>query len=1323
MKGPLQRSASLALALALVAAVLVTPSSAEARQDYGIDAPTPIGGFLNGSLPDRAPGSGDTFTATPAYPGLRFQDPLVYTPEPHTNRVALATRQGVIWTFDNDQGETNADPFLDLTDRCAVVWDGGFLGLAFHPNYGIDGAPSSEYVYAFYCYTPDGNYPTHYTNSGFFNVYLRLSRFTVPTGTDVADPDSEQVMMQMRLYNGSHRSGHIAFGPDGFLYVPIGDQFRYETAQDIAGNLEGGVHRIDVDMDPGRSHAPRRTLPLTTSDEWSGVGYWIPNDNPFVDPGGSQFEEYWSLGHRNPHRMTFDQVTGELWVGEVGGGQREEINIVERGGNYGWPFREGLRTGPRSEPSSYAGTLTDPVMDFQRSESNAIIGGYVYRGARHPGLYGKYLCAGYSQNRIFAIERDSTTGHYTKEVIGTFAPGKAITFGQDHNGEVYIGRQNGDTTLYQLSATNPSPEPPQLLSELGAFSDLATLTPAAGLVPYDLNAPFWSDGAEKSRWIAVPNNGTHNTAAERIGFDARGGNWSFPEGTVTVKHFEMGLDETDASVTKRLETRFVVYTAEGFYAVSYKWNDEGTDAVLQTNRTEETLEIETVTGTREQVWTYPGRQDCLLCHTGATGGGLGLRTHQLNRDLAYPGSGVVDNQLRTWNHLGLFGNDLQESEIGELPAAASLTDEHASLELRARSYLDSNCAHCHRADAGTRAIFDARFETPLYATDLLFGSVADELDIPGAQVIQPRETHRSVALVRASALGPIAMPPLAKSLVDEPGVDVLADWIRNLSPSEHVRLGNDVGHSDAVDGWESNMLVNESDLYTNTTGSTVTVRLEAFRFFAQHTSAPVTPFVVEVQGDNQFVVRAVGATRSAGEYRAGMNAFPFGTQSDSDGVATVALPPGATLATGFLDARADGSQSGGGSGPGSVISYCLCNEADTLWYTGGASGADSGRVAVGLAPTAGSNTLTNLAREYAYTIDLAIDLPNVAPLFGSLSDVAFEEGQFIRFSVGATDADDDILVYSSDSLPGGLEIDPALGEVSGWLGLDAEGSYPLDFTVSDGRAEDVGSMTLTVGAQPYEKVYVSFMSGQLLPGNVQVWDEDIAELDTATGTWRKYFDGSDVGVREDVRGFHLLANGDMLFSFNQPVEITGLVGGPEGELVQPHDIVKFSPTSVGPSTAGTWEFYLDGSDLFMILNNSAKIDAITEMPDGRLVFSTRGSCQIGNRRFRDEDLIAFEGTLGAATSGLGRKVFDGSRVGLGQVDEDVDAAVIDATGRLLFSVYVDALLPGQVELSTTDIGAFTGSLTWDTSGVMSGALRAALAGLSGNNISGLHVIR
>src|SRR5690606_33170102 len=156
-------------------------------------------------------------------------------------------------------------------------------------------------------------------------------------------------MLNIRLYNGSHRGGGLVFGKDGYLYLTIGDQFKYTPAQDIFTNLEGGTHRLAVDVtEPGdgswtcpeNSHLPvRRVQDISDNpEEMSGRLYCIPDDNPFVDAAGDRFEEYFTLGHRNPHRLALDRVTGDLWSGEVGEDLREEVNVLVKGGNYGWPF-------------------------------------------------------------------------------------------------------------------------------------------------------------------------------------------------------------------------------------------------------------------------------------------------------------------------------------------------------------------------------------------------------------------------------------------------------------------------------------------------------------------------------------------------------------------------------------------------------------------------------------------------------------------------------------------------------------------------------------------------------------------------------------------------------------------------------------------------------------------------------------------------------------------------------------------------------------------------------------------------------------------------
>ena len=262
-----------------------------------------------------------------------------------------------------------------------------------------------------------------------------------------------------------------------------------------------------------------------------------------------------------------------------------------------------------------------------------------------------------------------------------------------------------------------SGEIPRRLSETGAFKDTPRLVPNDTLIPYDLIVSFWSDGAAKSRWISVP--------AGKIKF-APTGEWVFPKGTVFVKHFELATDETHPEIKRLLETRLLVCDANGgVYGVSYKWRADNRDAdLLETNLTE-AIAIKTATGTRTQTWYYPSRQDCLTCHTANAGYVLGVKTRQLNRDYVYRTS-VTDNELRAWNHLGLFETNLDETALENFPKLARTDDVTRTLEDRARSYLDANCAHCHRPH-GTVAYFDARYDTPL---------ARNTIDEPGMKLLR-----------------------------------------------------------------------------------------------------------------------------------------------------------------------------------------------------------------------------------------------------------------------------------------------------------------------------------------------------------------------------------------------------------------------------------------------------------------------------------------------------------------------------------------------------------------------------------------------------------
>jgi uncharacterized repeat protein (TIGR03806 family) len=295
--------------------------------------------------------------------------------------------------------------------------------------------------------------------------------------------------------------------------------------------------------------------------------------------------------------------------------------------------------------------------------------------------------------------------------------------------------------------------------------------PADGLIPYDLVVSFWSDGAEKSRFIFVPQ-------GETISFSPTG-EWKFPSGTVLLKTFLLATNDSDARSLRRLETRLLVCDQTGgVYGVTYKWRADNRDAdLLETNLAEE-ISITTPTGVRRQLWYYPSRQDCLTCHTANAGLVLGVKTRQLNRDFTYP-SGVADNQLRAWNHAGLFNPRLSDTDLKDLPKLAATDDMSRSLEDRARSYFDANCANCHRP-SGTVAFFDARYDTPLPQQLLVGGRVLIDERIDGARVIAPNDIWRSILYLRANTIEAFKMPPLARNAIDSHGMNLLREWIESL---------------------------------------------------------------------------------------------------------------------------------------------------------------------------------------------------------------------------------------------------------------------------------------------------------------------------------------------------------------------------------------------------------------------------------------------------------------------------------------------------------------------------------------------------------------
>ena len=322
-------------------------------------------------------------------------------------------------------------------------------------------------------------------------------------------------------------------------------------------------------------------------------------------------------------------------------------------------------------------------------------------------------------------------------------------------------------------------EVPATLSQTGLFANLISLTPAAGVIPYTVNSPLWSDGAAKQRWIALPPGGAVTFAAN--------GEWQWPANTVFVKHFALG--------TRRLETRVLAYSPNGgsSYGVTYRWRADNSNA-----------DLVSVDGLDEQVadqsWHYPSQAQCMTCHVATAGTVLGPKTRQLNGSFAYPG-GSTDNQLRTWNYLRMFKSDIGEANIAGFTRMVAVNDTSAGLEQRVRSYIDTNCSFCHRP-YGVPTKFNLIYDKPLGQQLIIAGTIQDTLDIPGVKVITPQDPAKSMMHIRmASAAADIRMPPLGRNLTDQVAVDTLVQWINSLpkgkglraeywSAQDHTLIGN-----------------------------------------------------------------------------------------------------------------------------------------------------------------------------------------------------------------------------------------------------------------------------------------------------------------------------------------------------------------------------------------------------------------------------------------------------------------------------------------------------------------------------------------------------
>jgi glucose/arabinose dehydrogenase len=737
------------------------------------------------ALPMEPEALGNGWSATPVFPGITFNNPTSLAEAPGTGHLFVSEREGRVFAVPRTGGGPRKS-VLDLSGVTQGFQDCGLLGLAFHPQFGDRSSPNRGYMYVHYAHADPPMKPPVALEAP---TDSRLSRFTVDLDTLVADPSSEQVLIAQQDENIWHQGGGMFFNPeDGFLYLTVGDEGGslcvYDNCQRIDKDLFSGVLRIDVDRRGGDISHPISRQPQSGAT----ANYFIPNDNPFVGQGG--LEEFYALGLRSPHRMTFDPVDRIAWIGDVGQNHLEELDVLRPAANYQWAFREGSIDRGLEMTQTPLGVWTDPVLELPRDESNAIIGGYVYRGSRFPELNGKYIFGDYVYGSIWAL--DYANDGATTQVLGRERllsgllgrSGTIASFGVDGDGELYVLTVGAKASLLRLDRSDPRSTLPPLLSQIGAFEDLAELTPSADLIGYEVQSPLWSDGANKQRWIIPPDAAASPAAAPpgKIAF-AASGPYTFPEGTVFVKHFELALDEREPERRQRLETRFLVAGHGGYYGVSYKWNTEGTDAEPVLDSQIEELDITEADGTvRHQPYFYPSPSDCLVCHNAEAGAVLGVRTAQLNGPLLDPVTGTEENQLLTWSERGLLDTAIAPATLDALPRLANIEDATRSVEDRVRSYLDSNCSMCHGVLPDIRAHWDARYQTPLPDQGLINGPLQGEAELPpDALVITPNDPQLSAIYLRDGSDDPdLRMPPIGRQTTDQRYLNLLQTWIQSL---------------------------------------------------------------------------------------------------------------------------------------------------------------------------------------------------------------------------------------------------------------------------------------------------------------------------------------------------------------------------------------------------------------------------------------------------------------------------------------------------------------------------------------------------------------
>ena len=598
---------------------------------------------------------------------------------------------------------------------------GSFLGLALHPDFKNNGKIYISYIQL--------KKPTDT-----FTIY----EVTFDHRKEVIEKDSQRVIASFDSpvddpKGRDHHGGHMIFGPDGYLYFVIGDGHKVRlpslSSQDL-NTAFGKMLRIDVDK---------------PSDD---KAYSIPNDNPLVGKAG--LDEIYAWGLRNFWKFEFQPDSNIIWGGDVGTQRFEELNRIEKAGNYGWPDREGNQDCPSTVCKHPRYNLhdeyIDPVISMSREEANSITGGFFYQGEDIPELKGLYIFGDFSLGRLWSYNIDTN-----EQQLLLHQPLSIVSFAQDHQGELYF-IDFTDGTFYKLAAASKAAatETFDTLAQTRCV-DMENYQASLGYTtPLYLKDLSNTNNLDKFHFAALPRN-------KQITVDQQQ-NLIFPKSSVLI--------QTLAKDNKPIETRLLSLNHQDqWQGKSYLWNSEQNDAV-------------TISGDEP---TTAGHQllsagECKLCHREQLGSAI-LQISQLDIDL-HAGDASY-NQLDQLIKLGIIAND---DNTKNYLATRNLAVENP-IDQQARLWLQSNCAHCHQPGGNAaRAAIDLRIGTTFSDMNLCdVESSFDNLGIEGGKLLAPQSPEKSILLQRIHHKNlALRMPPLDNKTVDLEGKALIERWINNI---------------------------------------------------------------------------------------------------------------------------------------------------------------------------------------------------------------------------------------------------------------------------------------------------------------------------------------------------------------------------------------------------------------------------------------------------------------------------------------------------------------------------------------------------------------